>query len=102
MTSIAIDRVDGLSSAAAIKGPCRAATTANISLYGEQTIDAVAVVTGNRVLVKNQTTPSENGIWICDTGQWRRSKDFSRTNDVVSGRRSQSRTARPTVDISIP
>ncbi|NEK36302.1 hypothetical protein [Rhizobium leguminosarum] len=85
MTSIAIDRVDGLSSAAAIKGPCRVATTANIALYAEQTIDGVAVVTGNRVLVKNQTTPSENGIWICDTGQWRRSKDFVRTNDVVKG-----------------
>jgi hypothetical protein len=85
MTSISIDRVDGLSSAAAIKGPCRAATTANISLYGEQTIDAVAVVTGNRVLVKNQTSGSENGIYVADTGQWRRSKDFSRTNDVVKG-----------------
>jgi hypothetical protein len=85
MTSISIDRVDGLSSAAAIKGPCRAATTANISLYGEQTIDAVAVVTGNRVLVKNQTSGSENGIYVADTGQWRRAKDFSRTNDVVKG-----------------
>ncbi|EJC69363.1 hypothetical protein Rleg5DRAFT_5154 [Rhizobium leguminosarum bv. viciae WSM1455] len=85
MASIQVDRIDGLSSATAIKGPCRAATTANISLYGEQTIDAVAVVTGNRVLVKNQTTGSENGIWICDTGQWRRSKDFVRTNDVVKG-----------------
>lgn len=85
MTSIAIDRVDGLSSAAAIKGPCRVATTANIALYGEQTIDAVAVVAGDRVLVKNQTTGSENGIYVADTGQWRRSKDFSRTNDVVKG-----------------
>ncbi|MEH7869700.1 hypothetical protein V7795_21470 [Rhizobium laguerreae] len=85
MPSIAIDRVDGLSSAAAIKGPCRVATTANVALYAEQTIDGVAVVTGNRVLVKNQTTASENGIWICDTGQWRRSKDFVRTNDVVKG-----------------
>ncbi|MGO8104919.1 hypothetical protein AB9F46_31510 [Rhizobium leguminosarum] len=85
MASIQVDRIDGLSSAAAIKGPCRAATTANISLYGEQTIDAVAVVTGNRVLVKNQATASENGIYVADTGQWRRSKDFSRTNDVVKG-----------------
>ncbi|WP_197728972.1 hypothetical protein [Rhizobium ruizarguesonis] len=85
MASIQVDRIDGLASAAAIKGPCKCATTANISLYGEQTIDAVAVVTGNRVLVKNQTAASENGIWICDTGQWRRSKDFYRTNDVVKG-----------------
>ncbi|UVD57248.1 hypothetical protein NE852_03280 [Rhizobium sp. Pop5] len=37
------------------------------------------------MLVKNQTAASENGIWVCDTGPWRRSKDFSRTNDVVKG-----------------
>jgi uncharacterized cupin superfamily protein len=85
MASIQVDRIDGLSSAAAIKGPCKCATTANIALYAEQTIDGVAVVTGNRVLVKNQTSGSENGIWVCDTGQWRRSKDFVRTNDVVKG-----------------
>ncbi|MGO7575913.1 hypothetical protein ACC699_13660 [Rhizobium ruizarguesonis] len=85
MTSILIDRTDGLSSATAIKGPCKAATTANISLYGEQTIDGVAIVTGDRVLVKSQTAGYENGIYVCDTGQWRRSKDFNRTNDVVKG-----------------
>jgi uncharacterized cupin superfamily protein len=85
MTSISIDRTDGLSSAAAIKGPCKAATTVNITLYGEQTIDGVAIVTGDRVLVKNQTAAYENGIYVCDTGQWRRSKDFNRTNDVVKG-----------------
>lgn len=85
MTSIAIDRTDGLSSAAAIKGPCRAATTANITLSGEQTIDGVAVVTGDRVLVKDQTSGSENGIYVVDTGSWRRTKDFNRTRDVVKG-----------------
>lgn len=85
MTSLIIDRIDGLSSAAAIKGPCRVATTANITLYGEQTIDGVAVVTGDRVLVKDQTAGYECGIYICDTGQWRRSKDFNKTRDVVKG-----------------
>ncbi|TCL70657.1 hypothetical protein [Rhizobium sp. BK251] len=85
MTSIKIDRLDGLSSAAAIKGPCLVATTGNITLYGEQTIDGVAVVTGNRVLVKDQTAAYENGIYVCDTGQWRRTKDFNRTDDVVEG-----------------
>lgn len=85
MTSILIDRVDGLSSAAAIKGPCRVATTANITLYGEQTIDGVAVVTDDRVLVKDQDAGYESGIYVVDTGQWRRSKDFNRTKDVVKG-----------------
>jgi hypothetical protein len=87
MTSIAIDRTDGLSSSTAIKGPCRVATTANITLSGEQTIDGVAVVTDDRVLVKNQTTASENGIYVADTGTWRRAKDFSGNRDVVKGTR---------------
>jgi hypothetical protein len=85
MTSIQIDIKDGLSSSVAIKGPCRVATTANITLAGEQTIDGVAVVTDDRVLVKDQTTVSDNGIYVVDTGNWRRSKDFNKTKDVKKG-----------------
>lgn len=85
MTSIIVDRLDGLSSSVAIKGPCRVATTANITLSGTQTIDGVLVAVGDRVLVKNQTTASENGIYYVDTGSWRRTKDFSRSNDIVVG-----------------
>lgn len=85
MASTLIDRLDGLSSSAAIKGPVKAATTANITLYGEQTIDGVAVVDGDRVLVKDQTAGYENGIYVVDTGQWRRARDFNRTRDVVTG-----------------
>ena len=36
-------------------------------------------------MVKDQTTASENGIWVVDTGNWRRAKDFSRTTDVRKG-----------------
>ncbi|TGR84272.1 hypothetical protein EN866_33390 [Mesorhizobium sp. M2D.F.Ca.ET.223.01.1.1] len=85
MTSIQIDIKDGLSSSVAIKGPCIAATTANITLSGEQTIDGVAVVTDDRVLVKNQTTGADNGIYVVDTGDWRRSKDFNKTKDIKTG-----------------
>lgn len=85
MVSIAIDRLDGLSSSTAVKGPCRVATTANIALSGEQTIDGVAVVDGDRVLVKNQTDSSQNGVYVADTGAWARAKDFSRNRDVKKG-----------------
>lgn len=85
MTSIIIDRTDGLSSSTAIKGPCRAATTADIALYGLQTIDGVALADGDRVLVKDQTAGYENGIYVVDTGQWRRAKDFNNNKDVRKG-----------------
>ncbi|TGQ11236.1 hypothetical protein EN858_15045 [Mesorhizobium sp. M4B.F.Ca.ET.215.01.1.1] len=85
MTSIQIDRTDGLSSSTAIKGPCLVATTANITLSGEQTIDGVAVVTDDRVLVKNQTAGVDNGIWKVSTGVWSRTKDFSGNRDVKTG-----------------
>ncbi|WP_287118104.1 hypothetical protein [Mesorhizobium sp.] len=87
MTSIMIDLADGLSSATAVKGPCKVATTANITLSGAQTIDGVAVVADDRVLVKNQTTASQNGIYVADTGPWRRAKDFAGNRDVRKGTR---------------
>lgn len=58
------------------KAPVRAATTANITLSGAQTIDGVAVVAGDRVLVKNQTTASANGVYVAAAGAWNRATDF--------------------------
>jgi phage-related tail fiber protein len=80
-----VDRTSGLTGSLAIKTPCRAATTANITLSGEQTIDGVAVVTDDRVLVKDQTDQTDNGIYIVDTGNWERAQDFDGTLDVVQG-----------------
>lgn len=54
----------------------RAATTANITLSGAQTIDGVSVVAGNRVLVKNQNTASQNGIYTAAASAWSRSDDL--------------------------
>lgn len=85
MTSIMIDRTDGLSSSTAVKGPCRVATTVNITLAGLQTVDGVPLAAGDRVLVKNQTAATENGIYVVDTGFWRRAKDFSGNRDVRRG-----------------
>jgi len=83
MTSV--DRYGGVSTSLAIKAPCRVATNANITLSGEQTVNGVAVVTDDRVFVKDQTDASENGIWVADTSSWTRAKDFDGQRDVATG-----------------
>ena len=62
--------VDYAIAGASWKPPARAATTTNITLSGAQTIDTVAVVAGDTVLVKNQTNTAENGIYTVQTGSW--------------------------------
>lgn len=58
------------------KQSVRAATTANIaSLSGEMTVDGVALVAGDRVLVKDQNTASANGIYVVNSSAWVRSED---------------------------
>jgi hypothetical protein len=79
--------IDVQNSAAGItaKDAVRVATTANITLTAAQTIDGVSVIAGDRVLVKNQTTASENGIYVCAAGAWARSADADTAADVKSG-----------------
>ena len=66
------------------KDSCRVATTANITLSGEQTIDGVTTTT-DRVLVKNQTTGSQNGIYVSAAGAWARSTDADANVEVTAG-----------------
>ena len=77
--------VDAARSGLDVKDSVRAATTANITLSGEQTIDGVAVVAGNRVLVKNQDTASQNGIYVAAAGSWTRATDFDADAEVTPG-----------------
>jgi len=80
-----LDRRRGLSSGVAFKPPCRLATTANITLSGLQTIDGVTTVADDRVLVKDQTTGSANGIYVADSGPWVRAVDFNGPRDSAQG-----------------
>ena len=61
------------------------ATTENITLSGTQTIDGVAVTSGDRVLVKNQSTGSENGIYVVSGSAWTRSSDANTSAEVTAG-----------------
>lgn len=85
MPSTRIDRIDGVSTSTAVKSPVKAATTANITLSGLQTIDGVSCVADDRVFVRAQTTASENGIYDVSATGWSRAKDFDGARDVVQG-----------------
>jgi len=73
-----VDAVDTAFAAgsANVKDSVRCATIANITLSGEQTIDGITTVL-DRVLVKDQSTGSENGIYVSAAGAWARSSDLN-------------------------
>lgn len=75
--------VDALVQGVKWKEPVRAATTANITLSGAQTIDGVSVVAGDRVLVKAQSTASANGIYVAAVGAWTRATDFDASAETL-------------------
>jgi len=85
MSGTSTDRVNGLVAGLAVKAPCVAATTANITLSGEQTVDGVLIAEGDRVLVKDQTDQTKNGIYCASTSAWSRDSDFDGNRDVVQG-----------------
>lgn len=85
MPSTAINRIDGLTTSVAVKAPCKVATVAAITLSGEQTVNSVACVAGDRVLVKDQADPVDNGIYVVSTSDWQRAADFDGTRDAVTG-----------------
>jgi len=66
---------------------CEAATTANISLSSDlqngDTIDGVTLATGDQVLVKDQSTGSQNGIYtVVSSGTASRSTDFDAIGEL--------------------
>lgn len=77
--------VDAARSGLDVKASCRVATTASITLSGTQTIDGVSLIVGDRVLVKNQSTASQNGIWSVASSTWARSSDADTNAKVTSG-----------------
>lgn len=67
------------------KASVRAATTANITLSGTQTVDGVSLIAADRVLVKNQSTGADNGIYVVAAGSWSRAGDANASSEVTAG-----------------
>jgi hypothetical protein len=76
--------VDSMASGLKWKTAVVAATTSNITLSGLQTIDGVALSAGDRVLVKNQTNQTENGIYEASATGWTRSADSDTGAEILN------------------
>ena len=76
--------VDGVAQGLDVKDSVKATTTANGTLStafaNGQSIDGVTLATGDRILIKNQTTASQNGIYNVNA-----SGAPSRTTDMATG-----------------
>ena len=74
--------VDGVSQGLDVKDSCVAATTGNITiataLNNGDTLDGVSLSTNDRVLVKDQSSASENGIYIVGSSP-------ARADDLAAG-----------------
>ena len=82
--------VDAVAEGLHVHESARAATTANINLStaleNGDTVGGVTLVTGDRILVKDQTTASENGIYVVQaSGQALRALDFDTATEIDSG-----------------
>jgi len=77
--------VDATKQGLDVKDSVRATTTSSITLTGTQTIDGVALSVGDRVLVKDQSTASQNGIYVVASGAWTRSTDADASGKVTPG-----------------
>lgn len=78
------DYVDNLVQGLIVKNAVKVATTTNITLSGTQTIDGYSVQVNDRVLVKNQTTAANNGIYSAQSSTWTRTTDADTWDELIS------------------
>lgn len=77
--------VDAVATGLSVKASVRAISTTNITLSGTQTVDGVALIAGDRILVAGQTTGANNGIYVVAAGAWARSTDADISAEVLPG-----------------
>ena len=75
--------VDNLVVGLSWKNPVRLLSDSNVSLSGLSAIDSVTPVSGDRIAVVGQSTASENGIYIANSGSWTRSVDADTGAEIL-------------------
>lgn len=68
-----------------IQDPVVVATTNNITLSGLQTIDGISLISGSRVLVKNQIDKTQNGAYIASASSWVRTLELNESSEIDHG-----------------
>lgn len=68
-----------------LKLAAKVATTTNTPLSGLYTIDGISINSGDRILVKNQTSAKDNGLYVASSGNWKRVLDSDESSEMVSG-----------------
>ena len=82
--------VDAATAGLNVHDSVKAATTANINISTDlengDVLDGVTLATGNRVLVKNQTTKTQNGVYVVQaSGAAVRAADYDEAGEVDAG-----------------
>lgn len=67
------------------KSAVKAASVGNLTLSGTPTIDDVTTTPGDRILIKDQTTAANNGIYVVAAGAWSRATDADTSAEVLGG-----------------
>jgi hypothetical protein len=76
--------VDTIAQGLDAKGSCLVASVYDHTLSGDQVIDGVDVPRGSRVLMRNQNSPAQNGIYVTAAGAWSRAADADTWNELIS------------------
>lgn len=69
----------------AIKNPAKVYAAGNVTLSGLQTIDGVTLAAGDRVLAANQTTASQNNLYVVASGAWSVAADATPASQWLEG-----------------
>ena len=82
--------VDATKQGLNVKTPVRVASTANVAvangLENGDTVDGVTIATGDRVLLKDQSTATENGSYVAvSSGAASRATDMDASSEAIGG-----------------
>lgn len=83
-TAGAVSSIAGPISTVTLKSAVSVASSSDIALTGLQTIDGRLLTAGERVLVKGQTLPAQNGVYLANAAAWTRATDFTTPADFTN------------------